>query len=320
MPPVRRMTFDVDLHTAREVARSFDATLEPASIERLHGGSTEVYQIGFADRRAPLVLKLYADEPVWSPGKEALVARWLDGAIGLPTPRWLKLDETRAILPLRFALMSWLPGETLRRWMGDPGMEDVYRQMGQLMRQVHTIPMAAYGYVRAEGIDAPRVDNAEYMAQSFDKVIRQFRDLGGDVSLARQIETMVAADLHLAAETTGPVLCHNDFHQGNVLAVRDGAGDLQLSGLIDFGNTLAGDALFDLAKGLFCSRHEDARSYEPLLAGYGPILHSDPDKILRLYTLFHRASMWGFLTRIGRSPTAEDGPAGLLHDLDQMTR
>jgi Ser/Thr protein kinase RdoA (MazF antagonist) len=49
------------------------------------------------------------------------------------------------------------------------------------------------------------------------------------------------------------------LQQGNVLAEYGTNGSLQLTGLIDFGNARAGDALFDLAKTLFCCTHEDPR-------------------------------------------------------------
>jgi hypothetical protein len=63
--------------------------------------------------------------------------------------------------------------------------------------------------------------------------------------------------------------------------------------------------------------HEDPRSREPLLEGYGDINHPDPEGALWLYTLFHRLVMWCGLTRRGDT---SDGPAGLLRDLGEMSR
>jgi Ser/Thr protein kinase RdoA (MazF antagonist) len=117
-------------------------------------------------------------------------------------------------------------------------------------------------------------------------------------------------------DSPGPVFCHDDLQQGNVLAEHGGNGNLQLTGLIDFGNARAADALFDLAKALLCCGHEDPRSPEHLLAGYGEINHPAPKEALWLYTLFHRVSMWCWLTRHGDI----SGPACLLRDLEEMTR
>lgn len=321
MAPRRRMTFDLDVEMARQALRAFDPSLEPVGVQRLHGGSTEVYRLDLAGGGDPLVLKLYADEPVWKPAKEALVGGWVSGgALGTAVPRWRHLDLSRDVLPLRYAVMTWLPGEPLRRWMGEPGVDHAYRQMGALVRSFHSIRMEAYGYVRAEGVEEPRATNADYMVGAFERVFRRFRDLGGDAELAGRLESLAEARFDLLSESAGPVLCHDDFHQGNVLALRDSAGDLKVSGLIDFGNARAGDSLFDLAKALFCSAHEDPRSYAPLLEGYGEIDHSDPEGVLWLYTLFHRVSMWAWLTGLGQPPDAPDGPGGLLRDLAEMAR
>jgi hypothetical protein len=45
--------------------------------------------------------------------------------------------------------------------------------------------------------------------------------------------------------------------------------------------------------------------------------HDVSDEALRLYGLFHKVSMWCWLTRHG---LASDGGAGLLRDLHEMSR
>jgi aminoglycoside phosphotransferase (APT) family kinase protein len=216
--------------------------------------------------------------------------------------------------------MTSLPGRSLRHWFGDPAIAGAYRQMGELLRRIHAIPMAAYGYIGGEGILRPRPTNAEYMTAAFEDVFRSFREFGGDADLHRRMQLCAAERFDLLAPNAKPVLCHDDFQQGNVLALRDSNGALRLSGLIDFGNARAGDPLFDLAKALFCSGHEDPRSREPLLEGYGPLDHPEPERVLRLYTLFHRLSMWCWFKKLGPAAPAGDGPDGLLRDLDRMMR
>ncbi|MDR6291466.1 aminoglycoside phosphotransferase (APT) family kinase protein [Inquilinus ginsengisoli] len=320
MAPNRRLTFDLDLETVQRIVQSLYPTKEVQGFGRLAGGSTEVYRIDLAgtDTRS-LVLKIYPDEPIWQPAKETRVAGWLANLTPI-VPRWLRVDESRAILPLRFALLTLLPGRPLRDHLRDPGIESVYRQAGELLRRLHAIPMKAYGYIIGDGIKAPRITNAEYMAEAFGDLFRRFRNLGGDADLVRRLEQFVEASSDLLAESPGPVLCHDDFHQGNLLALSPLGGNLRLSGLIDFGNARAADRLFDLAKALFCCAHEDALSRQPLLDGYGPIDHPEPERALWLYTLFHRASMWCWLTKLGHDATADDGPGGLLRDLHNMAR
>jgi Ser/Thr protein kinase RdoA (MazF antagonist) len=183
---------------------------------------------------------------------------------------------------MRFALLTLLPGRSLRHWMAEPDIDQAYRQMGELLRRIHAVPMPAYGYVRGHGIDKPRSTNADYMTVEFEDVFRRFRDLGGDADLGRHLQHLAEGSVDLLAESDGPVLCHDDFHQGNVLALRGGTGGLQLSGLIDFGNARAADKLFDLAKALFCSSHEDPRSHQPILEGYGQVDHPDTERALWL--------------------------------------
>jgi aminoglycoside phosphotransferase (APT) family kinase protein len=316
--PRRRTALHLNLKTVRRIVRSLDPSLTAEGFRRLEGGSTEVYTIDVVGPNAkPLVLKVYPDEPLWGPAKEMLVASWL-AELTPPVPRWLRVDESCTILPLRFALFTLLPGRSLRHWFGRPGIGEDYRQMGELLRRVHDVPMVAYGYIRGGGVETPRATNTECMVEAFDDVFRRFCDLGGDAGLGRRLEQLAVERFYLLAASSGPVLCHDDFHQGNVLALHDLDGGLRLRGLIDFGNARAGDSLFDLAKALFCSAHEDARSRQPLLEGYGPIDHPESERALWLYTLLHRMSMWCWLTKLERIASANGGPEGLLRDLGQM--
>ena len=160
----------------------------------------------------------------------------------------------------------------------------------------------------ADGIRRPKPSNDEYMRSAFNQAFRQFREQSGQETLTRRLEENVQSRFELLQYSAGPVFCHDDLQQGNVLAEYGRNGSLRPTGLIDFGNARAGDALFDLAKALFCCAHEDSCSREPLLAGYGDINHLNPDEALWLYTLFHRVVMWCHL-----------GAADLLRDLDEMS-
>jgi aminoglycoside phosphotransferase (APT) family kinase protein len=315
----RRLTLDLEIERAREIVRGFDASLEPVGIARLHGGSTEVYRIDLAVRADPLVLKVYGHEPAWAAAKEALVAGWIADVLDAAVPRWLQVDERRVILPLSFALMTWLPGETVRDLMSAPDIDAVYWQMGALLRSVHRISMNGYGDIRAGGVVKPETTNDAYMRSAFEVAFRQFRDHSGEANLAKRLEDQASSRFGLLACSNGPVLCHGDFQQGNLLATRDAVNGLHVTGLIDFGNARAADAVFDLAKTLFSSTHEDPRSRQAILSGYGQIDHPDLAGAIWLYTLYHRMSMWNWLTRLG-DDRASDGSRRLLRDLDQMSR
>jgi len=312
-----RLTVDLERKQVRAVVRDLDSKLDPVGFARLHGGTSDVYRIDVVGADNPLVLKIYPDEPAWTMAKEALVAGWIGERAGLPIPQWLRVDERRTCIPYRYALTTWLPGVTVRSLIGTPRIDAAYRQMGALLRRLHAIPMTAYGYIVGDGIRRPQPTNDDYMRVAFSQAFRQFREQGAEDSLTRRLEEQAQSRFHLLQHSAGPVFCHDDLQPGNVLAEHARDGSVQLTGLIDFGNARAADAVFDLAKALFCCAHEDPRSREPLLAGYGEIDHPDPEDALWLYTLFHRVVMWSGLTRRG---DASDGPAGLLRDLDAMSR
>jgi Ser/Thr protein kinase RdoA (MazF antagonist) len=299
---------DLEPGQIRRILRDLDDTLELAGFVRLVGGSNDTYRIDLAGSKGPLLLKIYRDEPAFFVEKEPLVAGWIGEQASIAIPRWLRIDERRAVIPHRFALMTWLPGVTVRSLIGQHDIDTVYRQMGELLKRLHAIPMSAYGYIVDDGILRPCRTNAEYMEAAFEQAFSKFRERGADADFARRLEQRAQSRFDLLRYSGGPVLCHNDFQQGNVLAARDDAGNLCLTGLIDFGSALAGDALSDLAKALFCCAHEDFRSREPLLAGYGGIDHPDPAGALWLYTLCHRVIMWNHL----KAPD-------ILRDLDEMS-
>lgn len=308
----------IELAVVREIIRSVNYPNEVVGIARLHGGSTDTYRIDFADGAPALVLKIYADEPQWAMKKEALVAEWIGDRIGIAIPRWIASDESRRFLPQRFAIMTLLPGVPVRSLIGAPDVDVAYRQMGALLKRLHGISMKAYGYIVGDGIRQPMSDNSEYMGSAFERAFRQFRELGGDTGLMQRLESEVAQRFEVLAYSVGAVLCHNDLQQGNVLAARDtGAGGLRLTGLIDFANAGAGEPLMDLALALFCCTHEDPRSREPLLAGYGQIQHPESETALWLYMLYHRVVMWTHLKRLSTQGRADD-PVGLLQDLSEM--
>ena len=312
-----RLTVNLELEQVREIVRDLDSALDPIGFARLYGGTSEVYRIDLKGSENPLILKIYGDEPMWIVAKEALVAGWIGEQAGLPIPRWLRVDERRTCFPFRFALTTWLPGVTVRSLIGAPGIDTAYRQMGAPLRRLHAIPMTAYGYIVADGIRRPQPTNAEYMRSAFSQAFRQFREQGGEETLTRRLEKKAQSRFELLQHSAGPVFCHDDLQQGNVLAAHGANGSLQLTGLIDFGNARAGDALLDLAKTLFCCTHEDPHSRELLLAGYGEINHPDPEEALWLYTLFHRVVMWCGLMR--RDDISE-GAASVLRDLNEMSR
>lgn len=281
-------------------------TAAPLGVTPLHGGSSRVFRIDLANGEA-LVLKAYERDFVL-PRKEAYASSLLAG-LDMPFTRFLSLDETCSRLPFRFAITNYLPGVSVDALKAEPDVADLYRQMGGMLRQLHSVRMPGYGRFDATGLAAPYASNTEFVTDLAQGALGRFRRHGADAALAQRLEAIVVEQLPRIVHSTGAVFAHDDFQPHNVLAERGGDGRLRLTGLVDFGNARAADPVFDLAKALFCSEHDAPGSSPHIRAGYGPIDHPDPAAALWLYTLLHRASMWSWLRSIGVIPD------GAEHDL-----
>src|SRR5262249_30550317 len=150
--------------------------------------------------------------------------------------------------PFRYTIANYLPGAQVITFKDEPDVADLYRQMGALLRKLHTIPVDGYGAFGAEGVVDPAKTNSEYLEKRFTHAIGRFRHFGGGEDLAQRLEAIFADSADLIVESRGAVFAHDDFQPHNVLGERDTDGRLQLTGLLDFGNARASDPTCDLAK------------------------------------------------------------------------
>lgn len=286
----------------------------PAAVTELIGGHARSFRIDRVDG-APLVLKAFNDAVPYATGKETYASQLLR-ELDVPMTRFLASDESRTRLPFRYTIANYLPGRQVMTFKDAGDVPDLYRQMGEMLRKLHTVPVPGYGAFDTDGLHDPVPTNTEYMNRRFTHGIGRFRHFGGDEALAGKLETIFAAGADLIAESRGAVFAHDDFQPHNVLAERGVDGRLHLTGLLDFGNARASDPVCDLAKALFCSEHDAPGSSPHLLEGYGPIDHSNPQAALRVYTLVHRVTMWWWLRHVGVIGDGEHN--ALIDDLERM--
>lgn len=285
-----------------------------ASVTELIGGHARSFRINRVEG-PPLVLKAFNDAVPYATGKETYASQLLRD-LDVPVTRFLASDESRTRLPFRYTIANYLPGRQVMTFKDDPDVGDLYRQMGEMLRKLHTVRVPGYGAFDADGLHDPAPTNTEYMNRRFTYGIARFRHFGGGEALAQRLEATFAANADIIAESHGAVFAHDDFQPHNVLADRGADGRLHLTGLLDFGNARASDPVCDLAKALFCSEHDAPGSSPHILAGYGPITHSDPQAALRVYTLVHRVTMWMWLRHVGVIRDGEHNP--LIDDLEAM--
>lgn len=123
----------------------------------------------------------------------------------------------------------------------------------------------AFGYLTDRILD-PLLTNTDYMTRQFTRKLREFIGLGGDPALSRAIQARVERSVDLFAACAVAVLCHNDFHEGNV-PVDHGAEGWRVNGVVDAENAVAADPM--LAKTEYYSVQRDDTKLDALLAGYG---------------------------------------------------
>jgi aminoglycoside phosphotransferase (APT) family kinase protein len=203
-----------------------------------------------------------------------------------------------------------VPGEPLSS-VRVSWVEDVYRQIGALQAAVHAVTQPAFGYLTTELLD-PAPDNTAYMTERFATKLAEFADRGGDPAVHRLASEYVASRSDLLGRCAGPVLCHNDLHEGNVLVERDGAR-WWVTGFVDVENAIAADPLMDLAKTVQYDLARSPVKAAALLAGHGP-LPADGLARIELYRLFHALELWDWFARIGNT-----GPlAGIAEDIREL--
>lgn len=281
--------------------------------ERLPGGSAPSWRIDLADGSAVVVRTLHESAPR-TPDNEIFVARLLEG-LDLPTKRYLYFDDSLGIVPRPYVITNHLTGSPVRDFLHAPDIGDLQRQMGALLRQLHAFRLDRFGFFDKDG-PTGLSDPDRWLRTYVEAAFTEFRTQGADPALATRLEEHFMARVSILRDGRGPVFAHNDLNPGNVLAERDAAGRLRLTGLIDYGSAFAAPALFDLAKTLFICEHEMPGSGPAIRDGYGPVDHADPEAAIRLYLLLHRVVMWGWLRRYGTIAPGES--SDLICDLEAM--
>ncbi|WBO61637.1 phosphotransferase family protein [Streptomyces camelliae] len=285
------------------------------TVLRTGGELSTIFEIRFVGAAEPVVIKIYDDRWRWKQEKEIYVYQLLQQHRVGPVPAVLHHGDADNALGRCYTVMTMLRGQPLSavsHALDRASLREIYRQIGSCMAAVHQIPQGAYGYLTTQVLD-PEPTNTAYMTRQFHKKLREYDEHGGDAALATAIEAKVAGQAELLGACRHAVLCHNDFHEGNVLVAGDGSG-WQVSGFIDVENAIAADPLMDLAKTDYYSVHGDQDKREALCDGYGT-LPADWSERVGLYRLYHALELWDWFASIGNRAPLE----GIASDIRRMT-
>ncbi len=288
------------------------------------GQLSTVLEVRRAAPHEPVIVKFYDDRWRWKQQKEAYVYELLRRHGVGPVPAVLHTQEAvtpDAVTPDEttrnaVTVLSMMPGQPLSAVVGGLDTATVralYRELGACLAAVHRIPQDAYGYITTRIVDAAP-SNSAFMLGRFAARLREFGELGGDAELLAAAEAKVAEQGGLLADCPHAVLCHNDFHEGNVLVERDTERGWRVTGFVDVENATAADPLLDLAKTEYYSVRGDAKKWRALIEGYGPLPPGWSGR-LDLYRLYHALELWDWFASTGRT----DRLPGIAADIRAMT-
>jgi aminoglycoside phosphotransferase (APT) family kinase protein len=173
--------------------------------------------------------------------------------------------------------------------------------------------MDSFGYIGSQGVVTPFASNRAYMSSQFGKKLGGLVEYGAPDALTAQLHKVVERYAPLLDSCASPSLCYYDFHIGNILAERR-HGALELTGILDLENAIAGDPLMDIAKTLSYSVRGNPAKKAGLLAGYGPVGRPDWHQTLELYELYGVLELWCWWKQIGDHQHA----ASLMPDLERL--
>ncbi len=174
--------------------------------------------------------------------------------------------------------------------LGEHDQIDLARQTGALLARLHTVDVAACEPIRA--------DWPAWVAEQRAVAVDRQRSHGLDDAWTAELARYVAALPPMVDPRDPPVFLHADVTDEHVFVVQR-AGRWQVTGLIDFGDAMVGDRLYEFAAPLVFLGQRRPRLQRALLEGYGwDPAALDPQVIRRMvaWCCLHR---WGRIVEYG---------------------
>ncbi|MGE3727305.1 MAG: phosphotransferase family protein [Candidatus Sericytochromatia bacterium] len=234
-------------------------------LHRISGGANAVFACGQAQ-----VIKLFPPFQRYQWETELRVLKALKGqSLPVTFPEWIYAAEANH---WGYIVMSFVPGHLLQTvWpeLSEKNKLTVLSQIGQLMRAVHQLPSESL-----PELDPPWELYWDYALENY---LARHRSQGLPAGLLESLPTWLQGQLPSLEKKAGLlqtpfVLLTGEYTPQNLLVKQVGQ-NWQLSGVIDFADSLIGPAAYDwLGPVCFMVQGQSPR-LEALFAGYG----LDPD-------------------------------------------
>jgi hygromycin-B 7''-O-kinase len=229
--------------------------------------------------------------PRTSLAKEATFLRHLAAVAAIPVPRVLGEGQDG---PIEYLCLTRMPGAAMSRQpISGPARLGVLRDLGQVLRQIHSIlqePLLASGQFAG---DRTAADLRVRLAEAFDEALAALERAGGVWANQQSAQAVADAALAWLPRTTAFVALHS-----NPGAEHTFADPLTqtYTGTIDFGDAYISHPALDLR------RWEDPADREALLAGYlapGPVDAA-------FMAVWRTAQVWADMVAIATAPEHRD--------------
>lgn len=223
---------------------------------------------------------------------ERLVLKHLDGKLSIKTPT---LEYEGELLGWPYLIMSKLEGTNLETlWEGMPQNNKavILRELGQLIREVHALPI--------EGLEAIDCHWPQFLEKQITNCVEQHQTKGLSAILLEQIPTYLESIKEILPTFKKPVILTGEYTPMNFL-VNQVDDVWHICGLIDFGDAMLGLPLYDLlGPGAFLIQG-DKQLLRTFLIAYGYLPHELTNKLsyqLTALMLLHQYSNLNIQVRI----------------------
>lgn len=275
-----------------------------------------IFRATLADDRV-LVVKVHI-HPEWDDsgaGKERIMSELLLDH-GLPAPRVLAVDNSRAVIPGPYVIQEFAGGTRLSDLLGRVGEEEkpaLYEAVGRFYQKLHAIHNDRSGWMDGSGTIYPAPNDHMYQSEVVERGKEAVERGLLSEKTYRRLTALYEKNLPYLKDHR-PTLMGSVFRWAIYLE-RDGGGGWRVAKLMDLGDLLYWDHAHDLAGIKYPAFGEyDERLWQAFLAGYGP---APEEKRLKLHLLQQRltASLGYYM-----EPAAPGNAAWRKHCLDDLDR
>jgi aminoglycoside phosphotransferase (APT) family kinase protein len=221
----------------------------------------------------------------------------------MPVPAVLTHDFSHAGLDRDYLLMERLPGTPISRLGGltPDVLDELLRQVGRCLREVHRITGDCYGYVGDHRPMEPQPDWPSAFHVMWHTLLDDIeRCAGYTPDEATRMRRLLDRNAEVFDRPVPASLLHMDVWAENILA--DDSG--RLTGLIDWDRALWGDPEIEFAVLDYCGISE-----APFWEGYGAVRDRSPEaETRRIFYLLYEVQKYIVIRRArGNDPVRADG-------------